>query len=255
MPSLEESLKSMGLTATEARVYLAGLREQSNTLHSLGKATDIKRPTLYYALHTLIEKGLAAEQKESNKSYFTMADPQSIRGLVERQRDELDERMKTLNALIPALTRLQGVKPAETVSAVQYHGLEGMKTVIDIACYCKSKRWDIIAPIHNFLREDPEYAQRYLRARKYHRITARTLWERMPDARKLTPQEIKERNPRYMPKSMRGKFQSMIILFDDKVAMFSSYERHSAILITSEEIHTMFLAMFEALWDVSEAYE
>ncbi|MBI2030539.1 hypothetical protein HYT05_02870 [Candidatus Kaiserbacteria bacterium] len=76
----------------------------------------------------------------------------------------------------------------------------------------------------------------------------------MRGGRKLTAEEIKERNPRLMPAVMHGTFRSMMILFDDKVAIFSSYEKLSAILITSQELHAMFLAMYEGLWGCSEKY-
>ena len=57
-----------------------------------------------------------------------------------------------------------------------------------------------------------------------------------------------------MPWVMHGKFKSMMILFDDKIAIFSSYEKLSTIFITSKEMHTMFQAMFEGLWEFSEQY-
>ena len=256
MTAFEDALISFGLTATEARIYLAGLADVSVTLQDLAKRTKIKRPTLYHALHTLIEKGLVAEKKEINKSFFTMADPHMIRGLLERQKEVADERMQTLNLLMPALLHKKKAGKGDDVTVIQYHGIEGMKTVVDIACYCKSKRWDIIAPFRNFLREyDKEYAQRYLRAKKNHGILSRTLWEWTPQSRTLTKEEVEHRNPRTMPSAMQGKFQSMIILFDDKVALFAPYEKLSAILITSKEIHAMFKAMFEAIWEVSEEHQ
>lgn len=245
----------MGLTPTEAAIYLAGMQQKSVTLAELGKATKIKRPTLYYALHTLMEKGLVSEKKDVNKSWFSMSSPENLRGLVEQQREAADERMKELTTLIPALKQQQKAAHGDDVTVTHYHGIQGMKMLVDIACYCTSHRWEIIAPYNNFLREyDKEYAQRYLRARKNHKITARTLWEITSKTRTLSKEEIAERNPRLMPAAMQGKFKSMIILFDDKVAMFSPFEQQSAILITSPDIHHMFLAMFEAIWSISEEY-
>ncbi len=253
MPTIKDNLISMGLTETEATIYVAGLRKPSVTLQDLVTATKIKRPTVYYALHTLMEKGLVSETKEVNKSYFTMAAPETLRGLVEQQKEIIDDRMKMLTTLIPSLQHERGVRKQEEVSVTHYHGIQGMKMLIDMACYCTSKRWEVIAPYHNFLREyDKEYAQRYLRARKHHHIISRTLWERVAGSRKLTEEEIHERNPRYVPASMHGKFKSVVILFDDKVAIFSSFEKLSAILIHSQETHDMFRSMFDAIWEVSE---
>jgi hypothetical protein len=50
---------------------------------------------------------------------------------------------------------------------------------------------------------------------------------------------------------MHGKFKSVIIIFDDKIAIISSIKELTAILIQSQEIHDTFLAMFEGLWESS----
>lgn len=255
MKQTEELLTQMGLTSTEARIYLAGLTEESVTIQDLGAKTKIKRPTIYHAVNTLIEKGLVEEKKKLNKSRLSMAAPESIRALVEREREQLDAKSKSLDDLIPLLLQQRTPESKDSTSVVHYTGIEGMKMVLDLAFYCKSKHWEVIAPIHNFLREyDKEYATRYLNARSYYGITARTLWEPLPESRKLTDKEIDARNPRFMPVQMRDKFKSMMILFDDKVAIFSSYEKMSAVLITSKEIHEMFLALFDGVWEVSEPY-
>lgn len=255
MQATKSSLAALGLPAAEAQLYLAGLPRPGASLQDLCRATGLKRGTAYRVLRSLTEQGLAAEKKVSNKSLFTMAEPEGLRTILERQRERVDARMGALNALLPSLLRVAGTGKTEDVSVTQHHGIEGMKAVVDAALYCKSRHWDIIAPVGNFLRDhDPDYARKYLRARRSHRITARTLWERKPGARKLTPEEIRWRNPRFMPAAMRDKFPSMLILFDDKVALFSSYQKKSALLITSKEIHGMFAAMFEALWEAGEEY-
>lgn len=255
MQETEESLVDIGLTSTEARIYLAGLGSEFVTIQDLTRKTKIKRPTVYHAVGTLVEKGLVAEKKTANKLRFSMSSPENIRGIVERQKERVEQRANALEALIPLLLQQANTGKKDKTSIVQYEGIEGMKMVMDIAFYCKSRHWDVIAPIKNFLREyDKEYAARYLNARKYHGITSRVLWEFYPGGRELTPEEVEERNPRFMPAAMQGKFKSMLFLFDDKIAMFSSFEGLSAILITSKELHAMFLAMYEGLWEVSERY-
>ena len=169
----------------------------------------------------------------------------------------MGRKSRTLEELLPFLLQQKNTKKGSGISVVQYDGIEGMKLVMDIAFYCKSKHWDILSPRKNFLRAyDKDYAARYLNARKLHGISARTLWEfTMPEGRALSKEEIRSRSPRFMPPSMQGKFNSMMILFDDKVAIFSSLEETSAILITSKELYDMFLAMFNGIWEFSESYE
>jgi DNA-binding MarR family transcriptional regulator len=256
MKTTEETLVNIGLTLTEAKIYLAGLNHDTVTIADLGRQTKIKRPTIYHAISTLLEKGLVSEKKHAGKSVFSMCEPENIRSLIEQQKESIEKQSIQLEILIPLLLKQKKSNKNDGVRVVQYDGIDGMKTVMDIAFYCKSRHWDIIAPFKNFLREhDKDYAERYLNARKHHGITSRTLWEEgMRDGKKLTKDEVRERNPRLMPWVMHGKFQSMMILFDDKIAIFSSYEKLSAILITSKDLHTMFLAIFDGLWEFSEQY-
>jgi predicted transcriptional regulator len=255
MRKVEDMLTDLGLTATEARLYRAGLSTDANSIKELSTKTKIKRPTVYHSLGTLIDKGLVVEKKGGAKARFSMAPPETVRSLVTKQRESLEQREAGLESLIELLKSEQKALKGQSVLSVQYTGIEGMKIVLDAAFYCKGKHWDIIAPVNNFLREyDKDYAKRYLNVRKYHGITARTLWEFTSGTRELTKEEIASRNPRYMPAVMQGKFKSMMILFDDKVAIFSSFDQLSAILITSADTHALFQAMFEGIWEVSERY-
>ncbi len=251
----QESLISLGLTPTEAQVYLAGLAYESVAMQDLGRSTKVKRPTIYHALSRLQERGLVAEKRAGERLRFYMSPPQNLHMLVEAKKQQLLAQEKLLQEILPSLSARQKRVKQDGVGVVHYSGIEGMKMVMDIAFYCKSKRWDILAPFNNFLREyDSEYAKQYLQARKYHGITSRTLWEDAPRDRELTAEELRERNPRLMPWVMHKKFKSMMILFDDKVAIFSPYEKLSAVLITSPELHALFSAMFEGIWEFSERY-
>lgn len=253
MTKTEELLVGAGLTATEARVYLAGAGAGGVTAQEIARETGIRRPTVYHCLGTLSEKGLVSSRRAGGRLRFSALPPEHLRALVERRKADAERQARSLDELVALLASAKG-RSGPIVS--RHPGLDGMKAVLDVAFCAKSKHWDIVAPVKNFLRsEDGEYARRYLEARKRHGITSRTLWEfPRKGARELSPIEVKDRNPRFMPPSMQGKFKSMMILFDDRVAIFSSAEDPGAVLITSEEISGMFRAMFEGVWEVSERY-
>jgi sugar-specific transcriptional regulator TrmB len=256
MSDVEQLLKEIGLTSTEATIYLTGLHNESVDVRGIAVKTKIKRPTIYHALNTLLEKGLVAERKIGNRVQFSMCSPTQLKAHIQRQKERLSEQENKLNTLIPLLEQSVGETTKDPHTIVEYKGVEGVKMVLDVAFYCRSKHWDIIAPVDNFLKQyDKQYADYYLRARKYNVITSRSLWEDGFGGRKLTKEEVADRNPRFMPKSMQGKFHSMIILFDDKVAIISPLEKLSATLITSKEIHGMLSAMFNSIWEVATKYK
>ncbi len=251
----ERLLGEIGLTPTETKLYLAGISGAPLSIQDLRERTNIKRPTIYHALSTLKEKRLVSERRTGRKTLYAMSSPEFIRSLVERDKEVLESRSKKLDELIPILAFSNDHAKKQAVSVVEYNGVEGMKMVFDMAFFCRSKRWDVLAPVENFLKEyDKEYAERYLKARTYHGITGRTLWEFRPKGRELNEDERVARDPRFMPVVMQGRFKSMMILFDDKIALFSSYEGLSAVLIQSKEFHGMFTALFDGLWEFSERY-
>ncbi|MBI2030279.1 hypothetical protein HYT05_01510, partial [Candidatus Kaiserbacteria bacterium] len=194
MQESEKLLIEIGLTPTEAKIYLAGLSTEAVSVQTLAQKTRIKRPTVYHALATLVSKGLATEKKVSGRSQYKMSAPEHIRGLVALQREQVESRARGLDELIPLLIQQAQAGKKDGIEVVHYSGVEGMKMVLDIAFHSASRRWDVIAPIKNFLREyDKDYAKRYLNVRKYHGIISRTLWEfPRKGARELTGQEIKE---------------------------------------------------------------
>jgi sugar-specific transcriptional regulator TrmB len=252
MKETEASLIDLGMTHTEARIYLSGLACESISAQEIAKQTGIKRPTVYHALSTLMDKGLVAQRTIGGKAKFSMSPPAHIQKVIREQKEALELREQKLQSILPLLTQQYANTKQSSIATVQYEGVQGVKMVLDIAFYSRSHHWDIIAPTRNFLKEyDSSYKEYYLKARKYYGITARSLWEHKPTSRKLSAQELRERNPRIMPKSMQGRFQSMMLLFDDKVAIISPLEKLSAILITSQETKEMFLAMFDAIWDIS----
>ncbi|MFC1640561.1 TrmB family transcriptional regulator [Patescibacteria group bacterium] len=249
-----ESLQNIGLTDTEATIYLEGLMYPSVSARELEKQTAIKRTTVYHALNTLSAKGLVSRKGTEAKMRFMMSRPENIKRLIEKKMETLKDQSSELDSLIPLLATQK--EDEANFHVAHYEGIEGIKLVVEEALYCKSDHWDIIAPSKNFFSEfDKKYAVYYIKARKQRGITARTLWELDVNRRALTPEEIKQRQPRVLPKVMHGKFKSVMILFDDKIALISSIKELSAVLITNQEMHDTLLAMFEGLWASSEEYK
>jgi HTH-type transcriptional regulator, sugar sensing transcriptional regulator len=255
MQEITNILAKLGLTETESAIYLTGLGYSAIGVSELEKQTRIKRTTIYHALNTLMQKGLVSKKGVEGRLIFSMTHPENIKRLLDNEINLIENRKKELDEIIPLLVAQKNQKSSE-IKVMHYEGIQGIKLVVEEALYCKSKHWDIIAPEKNFFSEfDEEYADYYLKTRKENCVTARTLWEYNLPKRILTSEDIRERCPRYIPEIMHGKFKSVIIIFDDKVAIISSLKELSAILIQSKEVHDSMLAMFEGIWQNSKEYE
>lgn len=251
MATPNELLAELGLSKTESAVYRAGLGGSASATE-LSRKTGIKRPTVYHALETLMMKGLAAKRGTGARLAFSMTPPASLKSLIERQIDRLQSRKEAVDRLAPLLSNASLPAP---INVAHYEGQEGVQIVIDEALYCRSRRWDIIAPKNNFFAQSSSaYARAFLETRERRGIVARSLWEKGLPRHALTEKEMQMRNPRWLPDEVRGAFTSLIIIFDDKVAILSSKEARSAILIQSTEINATFKAVFEALWLHAKPY-
>ncbi len=254
--SIRERLQDLGLTPTEATIYLAGQKRSGIDVQSLIKETGLKRPTIYHALETLIQKGLVAKSGSEKKRLFVMANPERLGGYLDTQIQQLTSKKALLGELSGLLTAKES--GSSGIRSEHYDGLQGIKTVLEEALYCKSRVWGLIAPARNVLTDmDATYREYYLAQRKQRGINTRTLWEERPSrsGKGLSPTDLALRNPRYLPKSLQGRFPSMVILFDDKIAFFGTKAAPSALLITSSELHALVLAMFDGIWAVSEPYK
>lgn len=250
-------LADLGFTPTETKVYLTGLTRSEMDVRTLVRETGMKRPTIYHALETLMQKGLVAKRGSAQQLVFSMASPERLEQVMKEQMLVLRKRQEEFSEILPLLQKQQINVLSQEVQVVKYEGLSGVKAAIEEALYCKSRKWDLIAPRHNFFSEvDRVYARYYLETRVARGIQTRSLWEQTPEKgeRPLTETEVKQRNPRYLPEHLRGRFSAMMILFDEKVLLIHSHVALSAVLIHSAEVHQFMSLLFEGIWAQSKAY-
>ncbi|OHA18125.1 MAG: hypothetical protein A2664_01490 [Candidatus Taylorbacteria bacterium RIFCSPHIGHO2_01_FULL_46_22b] len=247
-------LTNFGLSIKEIGVFLALVKKPNATAQELSFISDVKRPTVYHTLLSLESKGLVSETGDTIKRY-TAVDPNRFGSLIEEKKHDIQK----LETGLPDLIRSLGVVKTmeiEDFNVKRFTGKNGVRSLFDIAFRAKNKRWDIIAPYNNYLRDiDDEFGKYYLKARKYYGIKSRTLWDQGYSGRKLNAEERVSRNPRYMPKNMSDKFNSLLILFDTSVAFVSYVEDGGGVVIISKDVYKIIHAMFETIWGISQPYK
>lgn len=255
MTTVDEYLRELGLSKSEAAIYVAGIAYSRPVgVQELQKRTSMKRPTIYHAVHQLETRGLVSKTMALNRTLYSFAPPIELERMVQAEIRTAKQKLRTVSLLARELAEVTG--DAASTSVRHYEGIEGIKAVVEMALYCRKPEWRIIAPVENFFSEfDEAYARYYVQTRKRHGITSKTLWEKPKvQGRPLTPEEIAEREPRYLPESMQGAFKTTTILFDNKVALITSLNEQSAVLIESAELSQTYGAMFEGLWAGSTPY-
>ena len=248
-------LDDLGFGKSEAILYEFGAAQKNAlTVQEMQRRTSLKRPTIYYALDQLADKGLVSRVMSQQKTSFMFQPPSKLELLV---KDEVRHARTKLHSVAQLIDLMPIADGKEHTNVSHFEGLQGVKTVIDMTLYCSSRKWQVIAPFKNFLRDyDEKYSRYYVHTKRSRGITTQTLWKKIiPTSRTLSATEIKEKNPRIMPQTMGGRFESIIIIFDNKVAIIGPYSEMSAIVIESEEIVTMFEGLFGLIWDISTPYK
>lgn len=253
MMSIQEYLQSIGLSGSETALYLSGLKIGETGVQELVSRTGIKRPTAYHALNELVSKGLADEKKRGKNLAYVMRPPADIAGFIHSKMSDLSEQERKLDQLMPLFPKPSFLSPHSELSVRQYAGEESVRRLIDVALHCRGKTWDILAPRNNFIAySDKAYIDYFKRVRIQQGIASRSLWEQKVSQRDLRLQDVATRKPRYLPQAYRGKFQSMMILFDNSVALISPYEQQEGLLIQSGEYRNLLGILFEAMWAQAE---
>jgi sugar-specific transcriptional regulator TrmB len=114
-------LKKLGLSRTEAKVYLAMLELGEATTTRIAQKAGQKRTTTYSAITALRDTGLITRAKRSKRFVYFIDDPTN---LLTSTKEKVDIAESIIPSLI-SMSRLIDKKPRVTF----YEGLEGLKNM------------------------------------------------------------------------------------------------------------------------------
>lgn len=117
-----ERLAQLGLTRSEARVYLALLQQPDATGYEIAKLAGLQRANTYGALSSLCEKGFASPSGTDTPARHVAVPPAEALGRVKRQTE------RRVDGLVADLASL-----AEPSSATSFHTLQGREAIVQRA--------------------------------------------------------------------------------------------------------------------------
>ncbi|QQR92570.1 MAG: hypothetical protein IPJ89_05495 [Candidatus Iainarchaeum archaeon] len=123
-------LEELGLSKREIQVYVTLLKLGQTTTTPLIRSSHIHPSKVYETLDRLIGRGLASYTVKSNKKYFQASDPQSFVSIIQSKKQELQQREKSIHALIPELKQLQTLTESK-INIQIYEGIAGLKNVYE----------------------------------------------------------------------------------------------------------------------------
>ena len=241
---IEKDIQSLGLNEKEAKVYLASLELGQATVQKISMKAGIKRPTTYFIIENLMERGLMSSYYQGKKQLFMAEMPERILDLIAKERKELELREEQFKRLLPELQSINNrnkdkpvVKYYEGKDGILTMTLEHMKSSRNQQLYNIFSR-DIVEQALN-----PEELVHIRKERLNNKITTKTIYSRESgDLEGVESAEMVRLSTKEFPVTCD------IAFYEDKVRIASFKEKMTGVVIEDREISQSLRALFELAW-------
>ena len=103
---IEKYLEEIGLSKKESAIYTSLLSFDKASVLDISKKANVKRPTTYVILVSLMKKGLVNEISINKKTYYTPEPPEKLEVYITKQIEVLETNKSRLSLVIPLLKEM-----------------------------------------------------------------------------------------------------------------------------------------------------
>jgi sugar-specific transcriptional regulator TrmB len=242
---LAAKVQALGLSDKEAKVYVAALFLGPAPVQKIAEQADVNRATVYVILDQLADLGLVSQSTEGKKTVFVAEGPEALSHLFDRQIEQVAERRKDLEVLLPDLQQNQRAESGAAPMVRFYKGKEG----IDALTRELNRRTHSGSTSYTLVNYDevekviPDIFKSRPQARLKKHIASHIIYS----YRKEVPSD-----PRILRQTKRSNdpIKADITLRDD-IAAFSTYagKKSIGVVVESPEIVGALRQLFEMAWD------
>lgn len=233
--TIEETLRRIGLSEQEIKVYTVLLRLNTATATKIATETDIDRATTYRFLSSLIEKGLVGYYIHNNVKYFRAANPTKLV-------DDLKEKLLQVQNIIPQLEQLKSISEEESRVEL-FKGKEGLKTIMKDILRTR-KPYTFIGEVEKFFTELPPYIEQWLKQVEKLNIKGKLICNEEANFTIAKTESYK-----LISKNFISKISTWT--YGNKTALFIWSTPPFGILIENRDVTHSNLALFNFLWSLA----
>ncbi|OGY72188.1 MAG: hypothetical protein A3E05_01325 [Candidatus Jacksonbacteria bacterium RIFCSPHIGHO2_12_FULL_44_12] len=242
--TIEEVLKTIGLSEKEAQVYLGLLELGRGTVSAVARRAGINRTSGYHLLDSIIAKGLVSVSGKEPKQEYVAESPDKIIALLKKQLEADVARLKAAEELVPQLKSLHNVTNRPRVRF--YEGKEGLMQVYEdtLTSHEPILAYATFEDMHRTL---PNYFPLYYKRRAAKGIYIRGIVPDTEMARERIKHNQKEKREVALIPADKFYFSPEINIYDNKV-MIASWREKLGIIIESDEIADAMKKIYELAW-------
>lgn len=244
---IDNMLEEVGLSPAEISVYLS-LLDGLKSVQEIVRATEEKRPTVYYSLNSLEKRGLVSKTGKEYGNKFQVEPIDKISELINKNIRKQTDLLKKAESLKDIYSK----KTANNKVLVSFFDtMEAIKLAIFYSLYNKEKTIRTIVPGKNFFHEmGIAFVEEYVEEKLKRGIKTMALWEDIPD-RKIMEKYYSDSDIKQLPVSMHNNFETTVFIYGDKTLYVSPKKDHYAVLVQSKEHSKMMISIFDNLWENS----
>lgn len=242
---MENSLKSLGLSEKEIKIYLACLKLGSSKASEIASYAKIERQASYYILKLLMKKGFISETIKSGVQYYEVSNPKTLLRKIEEEKKTKEEAIKEI---IDEQKKLKNVAiPKARVS--WYEGVEGFKTILREMLEVEDKELYSYNP-EKVIKFIPLFLESYALKRKEKKIKTKIISEEttfLKDEKKKEKEKLRE--IKFLDEIMKGKDYGLAIAKDKVIFVRVTEKEQIGIKIEDESFAELQKNIFNVLWE------
>jgi len=251
--NVKQVLRKLGLSTKEVTVYLSLLQLEQGSVQKVANKAEIKRPTTYVILDSLVEKGLAQKGLVGKKTVYITSAPEDVEKLAKEQEKEVEAKKEELREMLPELRALYAL--AEDRPSIRlFEGKEGLKNLQKEFIGASSE------PVMGMNADDimqdlfPKYEKEIRDIRVEAGIETRHIYTSPKGPYKAKADDKKVlRESRYIPPE-KLLLKASFAVHGSLLSLVTFRKKIIGVLIDHQDIADSFKAVFEAAWDAAEKY-
>jgi sugar-specific transcriptional regulator TrmB len=236
---IQESLVKLGLSETEAKIYLALIMKGPSSAVQISKEIDVHRRTIYDNLSILKRRGLVNFKINSNVKYFEATSPEILKVLHE-------EKNQILSDILPSL-KLNYAHTEKTPEVNVFIGLNANKSIIEEALQTKQTIYWMGGGY--FFPNVLNYSRKFIEE-KIKKMNIKMIQVDRDNTNELK-KIVKKANIRLLPKEYST--ETGYLVYGNKVAIgIIQGTEVTTVVITSKECSKAYKHYFDIIWKVAK---
>lgn len=236
-------LKALGLTESEAAIYISSLEMGPASVQDLAKKAHVSRVTTYAVIETLSHRGLMSSVEKGKKHLFTAESPERLVSVVQSKVKQMEA---TLHEVQDSLHELKLLQRGEKPVVRMFEGEEAMKAIFDDVANTRPatlNEFGNLDEVRKFVTSEDvtKQAQHILKRTKRRSIYISDKYE----GKTVMKDDVEHR---FMTTKDVQVFGDLII-YDKKVAVSSFRGKMVSVLIESQEIAQTLRELFRLAWE------